>query len=242
MKKKTSPSAGWRNQVFNSLERLDAEKCATTTRVPVSCSRVNRIVVVSGFLEGTAMCLLEHLYFEKRVKRWKSQPFNLLELGGPDAVPDALAELDDDELHVIQVKAHRFLTPDIQEKYRREREFLEPREFRYHIWTDHDVLCSATKHTIAELERGRRESASPEKIAQIREAAQKATRLVDLLNVFGWDDVLSAAAHLSFFFDITKALHENTPIFRNHSFSYAGLFGGRDAAREWWEALAPAQV
>lgn len=239
-----APTAAWREEVFSSPERVDVAKRGTqTTRHPVFMERSNRIVVAWGGHERVALHLLEHLWREKLVTRWKSQPFDLTELGGPEGLPDVLAELANGDLHVIQVKAARFLTPEVEQKYAVEREFLEPLGFGYHVWTNRDVLSSKTSHTVAELDRGRMFPASAETIEAIRDAARSATRLGELEDQFGWDDVLSAAAHLAFHIDITEFVNEHSTILRNHSAErYLHLFKARNASEEWWQALDSAQL
>jgi len=239
------PTAAWRQDVFRRPECIDVEKCGTTTtRYPVFMERKKRLVIAWGGHMRVAMLLLEHLWREQLVTRWKSLPFDIAELGGPKGVPDLLVELDSGELHVIQVRAKRFLTEEAQQKYQREREFLEPLGFRFHVWTNKDVLSSRTSHTVAELDRGRMFPAPAVTLEAIRQAALSAKCLGELFDQFGWDDVLSAAALLSFHFDITEPIHENTPILRLHSAShYRHLFETRDAAQAWWDALCvPTEV
>lgn len=241
---KMRPSEAVLNDIFGSGERIDVAKRGTqTTRRPIHVAGSARVVYACGGHEATCLNLLEHLRLLGVVKRWKAQPFNLLELGGPDAVPDVLVQLSWGDAGVIQVKAKRFLTLEVQEKYTREREFLQPLGFGFHIWTNHDVLSSDTSHTVAELARGRLYPAARERIEEIRAAAQHAEQLGTLLDQFGWDDTLSAAAHLAFHFDITQPIHEQTKLLRGHSPTrYVHLFTGRPAASSWWESLAPTNV
>lgn len=241
---KPRPSEAFLNDIFATGERIDVGKRGTqTTRRPIHVAGSSRVVYACGGHEATCLNLLEYLRLLGVVKRWKSQPFNLLELGGPDAVPDVLAQLPSGAAEVIQVRAWRFLTPEVQEKYAREREFLQPLGFGFHIWTNHDVLSSDTSHTVAELARGRLYPAARERIEEIRAAAEHAEHLGTLLDQFGWDDALSAAAHLAFHFDITQPIHEHTQLLRGHSATrYVHLFAGRHAPSGWWESLAPANV
>lgn len=233
------PTRAWCDEVFGKPEAIDvAKQGTTTTRHPVMMERAKRIIYAWGGYERTALLLLEHLWRMKHVTRWKSQPFNLADLGGPRAVPDILVELPDRGMHVIQVRAKRFLTEEVQHKYAIEREFLEARGFHYHVWTNHDVLSSRTSHTVAELDRGRMFRAPQQTIEDIGQASRSATQLGDLVDQFGWDDTLSAAALLAFHLDITEPLHDQSPILRNPSpFHYRHLFESRDAAQAWWEAL-----
>lgn len=239
------PTAAWREDVFSKPECFDVESCGTTTtRYPVFMERKKRLVYAWGGYERVAMLLLEHLWREQLVARWKSQPFDIAHLGGRKGIPDFLVELDCGELHVIQVRAKRFLTEEVQQKYRLECEFLEPLGFRYNVWTNKDVLSSKTSHTVAELDRGRMFPAPAATLEAIRQAALSATRLGELFDRFGWDDVMSAAAHLCFHIDITEPIHEHTAISRPHSAArYRRLFEAGDVAQAWWEALnMPAEV
>ncbi len=198
---KPGPSKARRQEIFDSPERIDVAKRGTTsTRFPVVMEREKRIVYAWGGYERAALLLVEHLWREKLVSRWKSQPFNLAEFDGPNAVPDLLVELASGELHVIQVRAKRFLTPEVQHKYDVEREFLEPLGFRCHVWTNHDVLAPKTSHTVAELDRGRMFPAPATTIREIAQAAKSAPVLGDLLKKYPWDDVISAASHLAFWY------------------------------------------
>jgi len=241
---KAVPSEAWRNEVFSSPERINVLKNGkSTTRHPVAVGWSGQITYANGGHERIAQLILEQLWAEGLVRRWKAQPFNLKEIGGPDAVPDLLAELESRALHVIQVKAKRFLTEEVTARFDLQRAFLEPKGFTFHIWTNADILSSQTSHTVNELERGRRYPASPEMIATIKAAAEKACTVGDLLAQFGWDDVLSAAAQLAFHFNITQPIHESTPLLRHHSSShYAHLFTRGSATANWWETLAPSKV
>jgi hypothetical protein len=232
------PTEAWRRDIFNSPERIDVEKHGkSTTRYPVSVAWSGRIVHASGH-ERIALLLLEHLWAEGLVKRWKSQPLNLQEIGGPCAVPDILVELRSRELHVIEVKAQRFLTTEVQAGFDLQRAFLQGKGFGFHVWTNANVLSSETSHTVSELERGRNYPAEREVVDEIKTAASGCAKLGELTERFGWDDTLSAAAQLAFHFDITKPIHEETHLLRNHSAAYYDhLFARRDAPRSWWDSL-----
>lgn len=244
MADRLKPSAAWRNEVFASPQRIDVERTTkATTRHPVGQGWTGDITYANGGHERVAMLILEHLWIAGFVKRWKGQPFNLKELNGPNLVPDLLAELRDSTLHVIECKAHRFITPDVQEKFNTERAFLEPMGFRFHVWTNRNRLSSATSHTVAELERGRTYPAEVERIREIGAAALSAKVLGDLTSVFGWDDTLSAAAHGQFHFNFMRPIDEETPILLHPAEAVINdLFERRHEAPGWWDQLRPAEA
>ena len=198
-----------------------------------------------GNNELCCLRLLEHLWRCRLVKRFKSQAFDLGELGGPsDHVIDVLVELMDGTVHVIQVKSKRFMTTEVQVVMDMEREFLEPRGFNFHIWTNRDRLGPPTSHSVNQMDRGFRFPAKRTILNLIGQRVQDdASTLNPLLLEFGWDDVMSAAAHLKFHIDITKEIHENAPVYKNLSFNYYSfLFKGGDGSRNWWDSLAPAKA
>jgi len=232
-------SEAWRNEIFNSPGRIDVQKNGkSTTRHPVAVGCAGTVSYANGAHERIAGLLLEHLWVEGYVRRWKYQPLDLGELDGPAAVPDILVESYTRQLHIIEVKAKRFITPEIECRFAAEGDFLNALGFRFHVWTNHDVLSSDTSHTVAELERGRRFPADAEVIREIQAMAAACTVLGELFERFGWDDVLAAAAQQAFHFDITKPIYEQTPILRNHSVTYYDhLFAQGHAAAGWWDAL-----
>lgn len=234
-------SEAWRQEIFGSPPRINVEKNGkSSTRHPVMVGWSGDIAYVNGH-ERTAAFLLEHLWVEGLVRRWKSQPFNLQEIGGPDATPDFLVELDDRSLHVIEVKAMRFLTGEVKDKFTIARKFLEPQGMQLHEWTNADALSSDTSHTVAELDRGRRFPAPLELIADIAAKASMSQTVGEILALYSWDDVLSAVAHQAFHIDITQPVHEATPILRNHSHDrYQRLFARGNAPASWWNSLASA--
>lgn len=238
------PSEAWRQEVFGSKPRLDIEKTGkSTTRNPVMVGWVGEVQYVSGGHERVAALILEQLWVEGYVRRWKPQPLNLVELGGPDIIPDFLVELVDRTLHVIEVKAKRFVTSEVDDRFALEEAFLKPKGFGFLLWTNADVLSSSTSHTVAEIERGRRFPAPPEVVSEIGQKAASLQTVGELLDLYSWDDVLSAVAQQAFHIDITKAIHEETPILRNHSSScYGRLFARRDAPASWWDSLATSKT
>jgi hypothetical protein len=235
------PSRGWRDGIFGSPPRRSvANQSKSTTRIPVLTETGWQFG--EGGHEATGLMLLRHLQHFGLVKRFKSQPFSLGEIGGPkDRIPDLLVELDGGSptLHVVQVKSKRFLTEEVQQKFDSERALLESKGFGFHIWTDRDRLSRHTSHTVRMLDRGYRHRVPNDLAKRIRASAQNAKTLAPLLFEFGWDDTISAAALGAFHFHTLEKIHENTPIYLHFPRQlYADLFDTRNAAPNWWTGLA----
>lgn len=241
------PSKAWLDEVFGSPPRRDVKgKSKSTTRTPHR-SRQNgsSTIFAEGNNELCCLRLFEYLWRCRLVKRFKAQAFDLGELGGPsDHVIDLLVELMDGTVHVIQVKSKRFMTAEVQAVLEMEKEFLESRGFNFHIWTNRDRLGPPTSHSVNQIDRGFRFPADQTILNLIGQRVQEgASTLNPLLMEFGWDDVMSAAAHLKLHIDITKEIHENAPVYKNLPINYYSfLFKGGNEYRSWWDSLSSAEA
>jgi len=212
----------------------------STTRVPVSTETGWQFG--DGGHEATGLMLVRHLQTFGVVKRFKSQPFALEEIGGHKGrVPDLLVELETGpvKLHVVQAKSKQFLTEEVLQKLGSERVLLESKGIGYHVWTNRDRLSKPTWQTVRMLDKGFR-SRVPNDIAErIHTRAQSEKMLGPLLLEFGWEDTISAAALGVFHINALEKLHELTPIYLHFpSHLYADLFAKGNAPSDWWEGLA----
>lgn len=240
-KKPSYPSSSWLNDVFSSLPRRDIERDSkSTTRVPVQFPA--GVIYGEGGHEATALHLLNHFLRNGLARRVKTQPFCLDEIGGPRGrVPDVLVELDmDPPLHIIQCKSKRFITPEVQQKFDEEKAFLEPRGFMFHCWTDRDKLSRPTSQSIRLLNRGLLLPITHSRLSEIESVASRASQLGELLDQFGWDEAIAAAANGAVYFNITEQINEETPLIsRFPRQNYELLFKQRSVPSGFWNALAP---
>ena len=193
-----------------------------------------------GGNEATALLLLKHLHQHGLVRRFKAQAFYLDEVGGPRGrVPDVLAEINSrPPLHVIQCKAKRFVSPEVQEKYDEEQAFLEPRGFKFHSWTDRDKLSNPTSQSVRLLDRGFQNPLTHERLAAIERSAAEASVLGELIVLYGWDDAIAAAAQGVFFLDLTEKIHEQAPVLKCFPREkYELLFANRSVPGGFWDSL-----
>lgn len=238
---KPKVSRAWLDDVFKSPPRRNIDRDSkSTTRFPVFCPGQYMPRFAEGLNEFVAMLIQRHLQLLGIVKRFKGQAFALEEIGGPeDRVPDLLVELADESLHVIQCKARRFVTTEVQAKFDQERSLLEAFGFNFHVWTDRDIVGRPTSQSIRLLDRGYQNPPERSVIERIRDDAGTTSTLDKLLLAYGWDDAIGAAAHGAFHFDITKELHEKTTITQHHSIDYARLFFERRPISDgWWSSLS----
>lgn len=237
---KGNVSRAWIESVFNSPPRRDIDKeSKSTTRFPVFIGDGIPEMYGEGRNEFVALLSIRHLQSLGIVHRFKAQPFALEEIGGPKRrVPDILVELHDLSLHVVQVKAKRFLTPEVEAAFREEKQILEPLGFSYHVWTDRDKTGRPISQSAQLLDRGFRHPAPLETFEAIRQRAIKASRLGDLLLEFGWDNSMAAAAHQAFHIDLTENIHEDSPISVHRPTHYESyFFGRRNIPHGWWDSL-----
>ncbi|NCT98310.1 MAG: hypothetical protein GXD23_13150 [Comamonadaceae bacterium] len=237
------PSPGWRNEIFDSPPRIDVEKvgkATTGSEVPMGW-RLGELAYANGGYERTAMLLLESLWAIDVVKRWKSQPLDLTEIGGPRTVPDLLIELRSGSLHVVECKAKRFLTEEVKAAFELDEEFLKERGIAHHVWTNRDVLTADLSYLVSELLRGRISPAPKALQLEIAQAAATAECIGELAERFGWDDTISTAAHGHFHFNLLESLDEQTRISLHPAKDYESrLFARRHADASWWGKLRPA--
>ena len=245
-KKLPRPSEAWLNAVFSSPPRRDIQRQSkTTTRWPHYSECSGSWMYGEGANEYTALLMLEYFWRLGIVRRFKPQPFVLSEVGGPEErVPDLLVEMADRSLYVIPVKAKRFVTAEVQEKFDQERMLLEPLGFNYLVWTNRDALERPISHTVRHIDAGYRFKPPVSVINAISIKEKTGSRVLgELLDEFGWDDVISAIAQLKIFVNITKEVNENTnllPSFPAHE--YRGLFTRGNADAGWFESLRSTQI
>ena len=241
-KNNPSPSKAWRHKIFSSPPRRDVDKKSkTTTRVPIYIPSLGRHAYAEGGNEASALLLLKYLQTHGFVSRIKEQAFALDELGGPlGRVPDILVELAvDKSLHIIQCKSKRFLTEEVNQKFETERLFVEPLGFNFHIWTDRDYLANPISESVRLIDLGFRFPPAVDVLQQIEQEANQVSTLGQLIEKFGWDDTLAAAAHGAFYLNVLEKINEKSTITRHFSGSnYFHLFARRSAPGGWWESLA----
>ena len=243
-----SPSKAWLDSVFSSGPRRDLKtknKSSTRTAHKTELPGFGGEMYAQGDHHLVALKLLEHLWRCGQVKRFKAEAFDLLEIGGPALhVVDILVEDKYSNSHIIQVKSKNYLTKEVEEVLEEERIFLTEKGFSFHVWTSGNVLAPPGSHSIRYIDDQYKNPPSKEVLDQIGADVRNGfTSLYQLLNKYGWEDSISAAAHLIYHVDITKKLNENSPIQPTIPDNfYAYLIASRSRDEDWWSTLKNTEI
>lgn len=226
------PSQAWLRAVFESPPRRDVYRvCKSTTRYPHYAKCIEQLLYAEGGNENAAMLLLEQLWREGYVSRYKTQPFMLEEIGGPaKRVPDFLVELFDGRVYVVQIKAERFCTDSVKTTLDIDRIFLMDHGFEHLLWTDKSVLSNVLKTNVLRLDLAARHPPERQVLDDMHMAAQKAQKLGDLQPKFDWEEIMAAIATQRIFVSHLEAYHEETPFLLTPSFAEAELLFRTGAA------------
>ena len=99
-----------------------------------------------GGNEHTAVLLLIHLEVLGIVRRFKLQPFNISDLDETlEGVPDILVEMKNGRFYVIEAKARRYITVEVNEKLNQIDECMKSLGIDYLLWNDKDKYGRTNK-------------------------------------------------------------------------------------------------
>ena len=230
-------SDAWMDELFARPPARDVYKSKSTTIVPQKTEWNDSIQYCEGEHEHHAGLLLEYLWRLGIIKRYKFQPIDLRDIGGPEAYPDILVESVDKQRYLIGVKAHRFLSPEVRAAFDEQQRVAASSGMKFLCWTNRDVLKPVLGGNALSLDRGYRFPVAMSLCKEIEQAAKEEKNLGPLLLRFGWDDTLSAASLLAFYFDIERDLNHETPIFSRAPSQYQHFFKEWNADRSWWGSL-----
>jgi hypothetical protein len=241
------PTPGWVNEVFSSPPRRDVDGRSRPTQrfvVPTFLADAPNVFAEGGN-ELTAVLMLLHLQRCGFVRRFKVQPFELSEIGGPKrAVPDLFVELASGQVHVVEVKSARYLTRAVEQTLEERREALESAGLDLVLWTDQTALHRPTWHSTRHLARGLALPASDDVEIEIRRLlANGPLNFGELERSLrcGWDRLTAAAARCQFHLSLLETIDEHALVTREFSKQqYANLFAQGDAVSDWWTSLRAA--
>jgi hypothetical protein len=239
----------WLDGVFNSPPVREVKgRSRPTQRFAYQDDEGGVIHYQEGGNEQTASILFRYWKRLGIVRRYKPQPFNVNDLSpGINAVPDFLVELTDRRIFVIEVKARRFLSPDVLASLEVIQDALCEQGLPYRVWTDKDPEGKTNKLNRAVWGNARvilRGFAIPLEAgskAEIPELIAKGDCVVgDLLaaDACGWDQLISALARGVFFINIQDEINENSKVHASIPTSqWKHFFEEGDAFETWWGGL-----
>lgn len=204
------------------------------------------LIWAEGGNELTAALILTYLKSQGLVRRFKLQPFRLAEIDETlNGVPDILVELNDFSIYVVEVKAHKFITVEVNEKLQRIKEGLNAQGINYLLWTDTDNFGKTNKlnRTISEnvktYHRGLAIEIADEVLDSIRKMVHAApSTLKELHAKYGWDTSIAAWSRGAFDLDIKKQIDENAVLQTTVNRKICDyFFETNEVVGTWWSAL-----
>lgn len=238
----------WVERVFASPPCRNVMGRSRPTQRFVFRSVSGQLVWCEGGNEATAALLLEHLARMGIVKRYKLQPFRLSHFDPSNkAVPDLLIELLDGRLVVVEVKARRYLSPDVQERLEINEILLSRVGLPFRLWTDKDPLHLTDKlnsivwSNVRILQKGRTQELDQASEQWIRDRVQTGARTLPELMSCGhlaWDALIAALARGIINIDPNKVFDEHATLQTTYpSFWWQHLFSEGPVLATWFDSL-----
>lgn len=231
----------WADAVFNSPPARNVNGRARGTQL--FAPKFNgKPTYAEGGNENVATYILEYLQLAGVVSRWKCQPFEWQPVAnGRRKVPDFLVELADKQLVIIQVKAERFRTPDVQEVFDSESAIAQNSGIFHLVWTDKAPLDQKARNLFFKIRMARAVQFEAKELSDTVEFVQKLgkTTVADLVAAgHGPHLVPVAVRRAELFVDLRERLDERsvvsaTPITDGRGYL---LQSGFDA-QSWWNGL-----
>lgn len=200
-----------------------------------------------GGNEHTAWLLLSHLMRIGTVRRFKFQPFNYADYGGPKGFPDLLIELHNSDLIVIEVKSAKYITAAFLESLKERDALLKSMGLESRLWSDaqcdhaNPLLNIHVRNNLLDVNRCRDLPLEREVLEALRSATRKAPLTLAALleaSTAHWDQVMSAIAANHISIDLEKKLHE-TSLIRTPATerTYEHYFSQKPGSSGWWRSL-----
>jgi len=206
----------------------------------------NKEIWAEGGNELTAVLLLMHLQSLGVVRRFKFQPFNFYDLDEAlEGVPDILVEMSNGRFYVVEVKARRYITAEVNEKLNQIDESLKSLGIDYLLWTDKDKYGRTNKlnqnvwRNVRTIHRGWLIGISRELVQCIFEKVKsEPITFSDLFGEFGWDLCIAAWARGAFHLKIQKEFDEKKILSPRYSSLDTAFFFSKNAiVGSWWGSL-----
>jgi hypothetical protein len=218
---------------------------------PFSSSRPAErgIVKVAGEIhvpeghERVALYVLEHLFLIGFLTSIKSQPFCWL-LPGASKLrwPDFLVQARDGRLYLIEVKAHRYITREIEERFERTRRTCAQYGVTLLVWSEQTFLTRPIRNLFTALRRARSTEIDPDVIDELVACVQLAGGQVVLGGLLDQGQepatVLKAVRLNRLHISLSETLHVNSSV-SLHPIDDPQVFildRGYHAS-SWWRAM-----
>ncbi|MBW8469731.1 MAG: hypothetical protein K0M67_15815 [Thiobacillus sp.] len=237
----------WRELIFGSSPAREVMGRSRPTMRFRSIDHNDVLIHQEGGNEHTAWLLLSHLMRVGLVRRFKFQPFNFADYGGPKGFPDLLVELASSDLVVLEVKSAKYVTAEFLESLRERDSLIESMGMACRLWSDRKVASATTalsvhiRNNLLDINRCKEIPIEREFLEALRRATMTGPiTLAALLDATGahWEQLMSALAANHISISLEEKLHEASVIKPPATpRTYEHYFSQRPGSQGWWRSL-----
>ncbi len=237
----------WRELIFGSSPARTVMGRSRPTMRFRSIDPNDSVTHQEGGNEHTAWLLLSHLQRVGLVRRFKFQPFNFADYGGPKGFPDLLVELDSEELVVVEVKSAKYVTAEFLESLIERDALLRSMGLVSKLWSDGAVahatpaLSLCVRNNLLEINRCKDIPIDGVFLGALRQATNKGPiTLTAILDASGahWEQLMSALAANHVSINLQKKLHETSLIHTPATaLTYEHFLSQGPGSAGWWRSL-----
>jgi hypothetical protein len=237
----------WRELIFGSSPAREVMGRSRPTMRFRSIDHDDVLIHQEGGNEHTAWLLLSHLVRVGLVRRFKFQPFNLADYGGPKGFPDLLVELASSELIVVEVKSAKYVTAEFLESLGERDALIESLGMACRLWTDRKVANATTalsvhiRNNLLEINRCKEIPLAAEFLEALRRTTITGPiTLAAILDSTGahWEQLMSAIAANHISISLEEKLHEASVIKPPATpRTYEHYFSQGPGSQSWWRRL-----
>jgi hypothetical protein len=213
-------SEAWLKVVYASGPSRDVNsKGRSTVRHFQVVDEAGEIDVLEGRLENAAGILLKVLRNWKYVRKFKSQPFEMIKQNhGVDAFPDFLVELVDGRRFVVEVKTMRWFNDAEKDQQEAVANAIHETQMKFVLWSDKYPFTNNTFHNLNHMRRANSLQYEESELEQVAEAIKEGPKLISELtnkDFIKFDQVLAAAYQGKVFLNLLLPISEKTYVHRN---------------------------
>jgi hypothetical protein len=203
---------------------------------------LDRFAYVESGHEFIALLALRHLFHRGAIRRFKEQPYAFRnELHGFDHVPDFAVERREGLPCLIEVKAKRYLTRQLERDLERIGEKLAKHNLTYLVWTDKAPLSRWVRKNLLWMHKASVEAIpNAEKLELLTKLRSRGTLYMEEITDLGFDlfGILSLCWSGLAHFQMSEDIGARTRFSALGSDAFEQLlFNSKPNVSEWWASL-----
>lgn len=245
MKEKMFGSTAWRNEFFTMPPARNVKgRTKWTHRHAPWVEHLGRLAYVESRNEFVALTALEYLHRDKRIQRFKEQPFTTdPSVFGREYTPDFAAQVAN-QTYVIEIKTERFITRQLEAEFEKTKAIFSEHGMKFLVWTDKKPLIRPLRHNFVRLRRAAALNVEKEETARLLDMLAEREQLplwALLEREFDLDLVAHACWNGKVFLPLREELHERTIVSLSPQESlYDFLFDTEPDIEAFWNSLGDA--